>query len=117
MWIRSTFRKPQPPCLAFDAVRKTIGLWNGLVFDSFTGGYSFSSEEAPNMVFWTEDHTRICGILTHWCPLPENPIDSDHVGYVLKGQDNKKQGGLRSKIAGRTKGNGNVVRLLPVHNP
>ena len=96
--------KPKPPCLAFDAIKKTIGIWDGHTFDSFTGGYSFDSYGAMNMVFWTEDRTRICGILTHWCPLPENPGDSDHVGYVLKGREHSKKQGLQSKIAGHPKG-------------
>jgi hypothetical protein len=73
MWIKVTHRKPAIPCLAFDAIGKSIGMWDGDCFDSITGNYTFDSEHSEGLVFFLEGTNKIIGLITHWAPIPDAP--------------------------------------------
>ena len=86
-WIPVTEFLPEEPCLVFDAIGKTLGIWDGYTFDSITGSYSFDAEYSDGMVFFTEGERKICGMITHWYPLPKPPLSKEYkrVGTFIKG--------------------------------
>ena len=89
MWIKTTDSPPIDNCLAFDAVGKTIGIWDGYTFDSITGSYSFDAEYCEDMVFYVEGTNEVCGAITHWAAIPEFPKDYPKVKRALLQQVKK----------------------------
>jgi hypothetical protein len=88
MWIKTSDSKPLGPCIAFDAVGMSIGYWDGHMFDSFQGGYSFDNEYSVpgSMVFLDDSQKRCCGAITHWMPLQPSPTseECEEVKHILQ---------------------------------
>ena len=88
MWIKTSESKPLGPCIAFDAVGMSTGIWDGSRFDSFQGAYSFDDEYSVphSMVFLDYSQMRCCGAITHWMPLPTPPTAEEcgEVKHILQ---------------------------------
>ena len=72
-WIIVTDECWLQPCLAYDAIGKSIGFWDGHAFNSLIGEYSFDDEYCDGLLFYGEGIENVVGHITHWMPLPKPP--------------------------------------------
>ncbi len=64
------------PCFVWDAVGKSIGIWDGYMFTSIPEDYSFDVECSKGMNFFCEGSNELIGKITHWRSLLKPPEET-----------------------------------------